>query len=404
MVARAEARGLGPLRGAADAAAHRRALALQHGGRTQAAGAARAAGAGRLRATRRPGARGRRRRSTFVNNQLIHRTALPAELRRRGVIVLPARRGLLQHPDLLREHFMAQPPEARLREIRRAPRGLRRQTAPSSMCRAASSSAAPIVVVHAASGAGAAVFPHTLVIAERQRQGHRASNFFDLGRPPRGFACGANDLYAGHGRAAHLRRRRRTGRGTRSSFQLNSTVVRRDARVQSLNLHLGGRQARHESLSQLQAPRRLFARCSRSPSPQGAQEFDQRTLQIHQAPNTEVRPPLQERPARPGAHHLLRPHHRRSRRAEDRRLPEQPQPHAQRRRRGQLAPRPRNPGQRRALHARRHQRARSTPSRMFYLQSRGIARPSRASCSSSASSRRCSTSWRTRNSTPCCAT
>ena len=38
------------------------------------------------------------------------------------------------------------------------------------------------------------------------------------------------------------------------SLQFNSTVVRRDARVQSLNLHLGGRQARHESLSQLQAP------------------------------------------------------------------------------------------------------------------------------------------------------
>jgi Fe-S cluster assembly protein SufD len=55
--------------------------------------------------------------------------------------------------------------------------------------------------------------------------------------------------------------------------------------VQSLNLHLGARQARHESLSQLQAPG-AFSEMLALTAAEGAQEFDQRTLQIHQAPNT----------------------------------------------------------------------------------------------------------------------
>jgi Fe-S cluster assembly protein SufD len=67
------------------------------------------------------------------------------------------------------------------------------------------------------------------------------------------FACGANDLYAGHGAQLTYAAAQLWSYET-LSLQLNSTVVRRDARVQSLNLHLGGRQSRHESLSQLQAP------------------------------------------------------------------------------------------------------------------------------------------------------
>jgi Fe-S cluster assembly protein SufD len=69
------------------------------------------------------------------------------------------------------------------------------------------------------------------------------------------------------------------------SLQFNSTVVRRDARVQSLNVHLGGRQSRHESLSQLQAPGG-FSEMLAITVASGAREYDQRTLQIHQAPNT----------------------------------------------------------------------------------------------------------------------
>ena len=77
----------------------------------------------------------------------------------------------------------------------------------------------------------------------------------------------------------------RTGRADTLAFQLNSTVVQRDARVLSLNVHLGGRQARHESHSRLQGPG-AFSEMLALTVAQGEQEFDQRTLQSHQAPNT----------------------------------------------------------------------------------------------------------------------
>jgi Fe-S cluster assembly protein SufD len=69
------------------------------------------------------------------------------------------------------------------------------------------------------------------------------------------------------------------------SFQFNATVARRDTRVLSINLHAGARQARHESFSQLQAPGAHSEMLALTIA-HGSQEFDQRTLQIHQAPNT----------------------------------------------------------------------------------------------------------------------
>jgi Fe-S cluster assembly protein SufD len=140
-----------------------------------------------------------------------------------------------------------------------------------------------VVVTHVAQGSGAAVFPHTLVIAEASAKVTVVDHFVsaDAGEH---FACGANDLYAAHGAQLTYVAAQHWSRAT-ESFQFNSTVVRRDARVQSLNLHLGGRQARHESLSQLQAPG-AFSEMLALTVADATQEFDQRTLQIHQAPNT----------------------------------------------------------------------------------------------------------------------
>jgi Fe-S cluster assembly protein SufD len=134
------------------------------------------------------------------------------------------------------------------------------------------------VISHEATGG--AIFPHTLVILEE----HAKATVIDLFSGETPFALGANDLYAGHG--ANL-----TYVGVQNwspnalSLQLNSTVSRRDTRVQSLTVHLGARQARHESLSQLQAPG-AFSEMLALTVARGKQEFDQRTLQIHQAPNT----------------------------------------------------------------------------------------------------------------------
>src|SRR5688500_16066560 len=218
---------------------------------------------------------------TFVNNTFFRGansvSALPP-----GVVVTTIADAVMQHPELLKQHFMAQPQKLGSQKFAALHTAFVRDGAFIYVPRGVEEPA-PILVTHIASGAGSAVFPHTLVIPEENAKVCVVDAFVSEDSAPH-FACGVNDLYAGHG--AHLTYiwARCSSRETQS-FQFNSTIVRRDARVQSLNLHLGARQARHESLSQLQAPG-AFSEMLALTVADGTQEFDQRTLQIHQAPNT----------------------------------------------------------------------------------------------------------------------
>ncbi len=226
---------------------------------------------------------------TLVNHRSI--AALADDSWPKGVVVTTLSAALQSHPELLKAHFMAQPQKLGSEKFAAlhtafigdgvfiyVPRGIEVP--------------APIVITHIALGAGTAVFPHTLVIAEENSKVtvvdyFRTASASDSPKSKThnpNFALGANDLYAGHGAQLTYVAAQNWSRDT-LSFQFNSTVVRRDARVQSLNLHLGARQARHESLSQLQAPG-AFSEMLALTVAEGTQEFDQRTLQIHQAPNT----------------------------------------------------------------------------------------------------------------------
>jgi Fe-S cluster assembly protein SufD len=235
----------------------------------------------------------------FVNNRVVHQDQLSADLAKRGVIFENLQNALLKHGDLVKAHLLAQPSKlgsgkfAALHEafledgaFVYVPKGVE--------------VAGVLAVHHQADGAGAAVFPHTLVVAEENAKVTVADFFKSNGAPATspgssagevarapvtaGFACGGNDLYAGHGATVTYVAMQDWSRDT-LSFQFNATVARRDAKVVSLNLHAGARQARHESFSQLQAPGAHSEMLALTVA-RGTQEFDQRTLQIHQAPNT----------------------------------------------------------------------------------------------------------------------
>jgi Fe-S cluster assembly protein SufD len=219
----------------------------------------------------------------FANGRLFAKEPLAADLTARGVIVDTLQNALVKHEAIVREHLLAQPPKlgsAKFSALHEAfltdgafihlPRGVELEL--------------PIGIFSYAIGAAAAVFPHTLVVAGENSRATIVEYFGSDSDTQAQFAAGANDLYAGHGaQLTYIGKQDWSHRAL--SFQSNSTVVRRDARVQSLNLHLGARQARHESLSQLQAPG-AFSEMLALTVAESDQEFDQRTLQIHQAPNT----------------------------------------------------------------------------------------------------------------------
>jgi Fe-S cluster assembly protein SufD len=219
---------------------------------------------------------------TFANNVLAGRSPVPPALAEQGVIVTTLLEAAAKHAGLLKAHFMAQPQKLGSEKFAALHTAFLGDGAFVYIPKGVTVTD-PILVTHIATGAGTAVFPHTLVVAEENSQATVVDSFVSADETAH-FALGANDLYAGHGARLTYVGAQAWARET-LAFQLNSIVVRRDARALSLNLHLGARQARHESLSQLQAPG-AFSEMLALTVADGTQEFDQRTLQIHQAPNT----------------------------------------------------------------------------------------------------------------------
>lgn len=218
----------------------------------------------------------------FSNRQVVGRTGLSQELADQGVIFAPLDEALRDHGDLVRRYFQQHPVNlggekfialnvafAACGTFLYVPKGVKVDQ--------------PFVAQHTVTGEHQSVFPHTIVAIE---DGAEASlvEFFVSGDQAAHLASGVNDLHAGQNAQLTYIGAQNWSPDT-LSFQANSIHAGRDARVQCLNVHLGGRQARHESHSRLAGP---GAHCDMLALTvaNGAQEFDQRTLQTHQAPHT----------------------------------------------------------------------------------------------------------------------
>jgi Fe-S cluster assembly protein SufD len=222
-------------------------------------------------------------RLIFAGDQLVERDAISDQLKRRGVILQPLERAMQEHAELFRKHFMSQPAvlgSAKFAALHKAlvssgtflfvPRGVEIEL--------------PIEVFHWLSGENASVFPHLLLVADELAKVTVIEHFRSLGRQTSGFACGVNDLIAGPGAKVTYVCAQNWGENVRA-LQMNTTTVDHGASAMSLNLHLGAKYSRFESLS------RLIGEGARSDLlavsvATGEQEFDARTLQDHISPHT----------------------------------------------------------------------------------------------------------------------
>ena len=142
----------------------------------------------------------------------------------------------------------------------------------------------PIEIFHWLAGENATVFPHLLLVTDELAKVTVIEHFRSLDRNQRGFACGVNDLLAGPGAKVTYVCAQNWGDNV-VALQMNTTAVDHDASAMSLNLNLGSRYSRFESLS------RLVGEGARSDLLAVAvatseQEFDARTLQDHISPHT----------------------------------------------------------------------------------------------------------------------
>lgn len=222
-------------------------------------------------------------RLVFAGDELIQRDVFSESLMKRRVIFQPLERAMVEHPDLFRKYFMSQPAvlgSAKFAALHQAlvssgtflyvPRGVEIEM--------------PIEIFHWLHGENASVFPHLLLVADELAKVTVIESFRSLAGESGGFACGVNDLIAGPGAKVTYVCVQTWGENVRA-LQMNTTTVDHDASAMSLNLHLGARYSRFESLSRLVgegARSDLLAVSVAS----GEQEFDARTLQDHVSPQT----------------------------------------------------------------------------------------------------------------------
>jgi Fe-S cluster assembly protein SufD len=222
-------------------------------------------------------------RMIFAGDQLIERDVVSEQLKKRGVIFQPLERAMVEHADLFRKHFMSQPAvlgSAKFAALHKAlvssgtflfvPRGVEIEL--------------PIEIFHWLRGENVSVFPHLLLVADELAKVTVVEHFRSCDQHAAGFACGVNDLIAGPGAKITYICAQTWGENVRA-LQMNTTTVDHDASAMSLNLHLGGRYSRFESLS------RLIGEGARSDLlavsvATGDQEFDARTLQDHATPHS----------------------------------------------------------------------------------------------------------------------
>ena len=222
-------------------------------------------------------------RMIFAGDQLIERDVISDQLKKRGVIFQSLERAMVEHTDSFRKHFMSQPAilgSAKFAALHQAlvssgtflyvPRGVEVEL--------------PIEIFHWLNGENASVFPHLLLVTDELAKVTVIEHFRSVDRCLLGFACGVNDLIAGPGAKVTYVCAQNWGENV-VALQMNSTTVDHDASAMSLNLHLGSRYSRFESLS------RLMGEGGRSDLlavsiAKAQQEFDARTLQDHISPHT----------------------------------------------------------------------------------------------------------------------
>src|SRR5207244_10127467 len=195
----------------------------------------------------------------------------------------PLERAMVEHADLFRKYFMST--EAKLGSAKFAalhqafvsngtflfvPRGVEIEQ--------------PIEIFHWLRHDNMSIFPHLLFVTDELAKVTVIEHFQSCDRNAAGFACGVNDLLAGPGAKITYGCAQYWG-GNVVALQMNTTAVDHDASAMSLNLNLGSRYSRFESLM------RLLGEGARSDLlavavAMNEQEFDARTLQDHISPQT----------------------------------------------------------------------------------------------------------------------
>ena len=217
----------------------------------------------------------------FANDEVIDYQPVSKELQEKGVRFLPIRKAFEEAPELLEQHLCKERRDLGARKFRALHDALCTNGTllyiPNNVV-----VEQPFVSYHWVQGDHSAIFPHTLFIAGDNAQATFIDYFASQQSEHPQFVSSAGLLKAG--KNSHLNRLFIQNLNESSiQFHNEYTEVDRDSAPTSISVHLGGHYARHESALQIEgegSSARLYGLTVGA----GKQEFDQRTLQVHNAP------------------------------------------------------------------------------------------------------------------------
>ena len=210
------------------------------------------------------------------------RVELDPEVARQGVLFMPLSQAAVEHPDLVRRHLFAEvrPDRDKFAALHAALfSGGTFLYVPDGV-----TISKPLVSQFWSSGGGAAVLPHTLVVAGRGSSFNYLDEFLspDLDRPA--LTSGTAEVFAGEGAIVGYVALQRWGR---HAWQFADQRIRaeRDSTVRVVAVGLGGRFAKNRIEASLVGPG-ATAELKALYLGSGRQFFDFHTLQQHRVGNT----------------------------------------------------------------------------------------------------------------------
>lgn len=220
----------------------------------------------------------------FLDNHLIAHSLVSEKLTQQGVIFEPLDVAWFKHEAILKRYFQKLSTDLggdKFEALNRAyassgtfiyiPKGVVVKD--------------PFVVYHLIGTENAAVFPYTLIVSEESSEVTLMDYYGSLNKDLAGLSSGIADVYALAN--AKVRRYPIQNFNTKTlSFQIDHNVAKRDATVSPVAVNAGSDYARFENQIYIEGEGGHIELQSLTVAA-GKQQFDQRTLQVHSAPNSQ---------------------------------------------------------------------------------------------------------------------
>ena len=218
----------------------------------------------------------------FNNDSLLSQSPVDGNLTDQGFIFKPLSQALIDHGDLIESHFMKEEPRLGSQKFYKLNQARQKEGyfiyVPEGLV-----ISEPLEVFNWISGEDSAIFPYSLIISGKGSE-VSVADYFGSSDDQMGLVCGVSDLIAEEDSKLTYVRTQNLSENAHS-IQLSNVMSYENSKVKNFSLNLGCEWLRHESVSRLLGDGANCEMISVS-VPESSQEFDMRTLQLHEKPST----------------------------------------------------------------------------------------------------------------------